>query len=296
LKKKSRKNKEIIMAKPKISNSTNTYAALNATELKKLLEDRKIVGRSNLTTKPARIEALIFHDLNPNNKEGLAEIVAKHMALKKEKSESKSKSSSASQDSNEQSEKKEKKKPSPTTQPSQPSQPPQPPKEKKKHSQPPQPPQPVLDISDSEEPSSSEVPPKPTKVLVKKVPSKPRELDELDELDDVPLARTQSDMPKLEDIPLTRTKSEKKVILFEPEQPEPEPSDPESSEQSIPDLESEEEKYNSKEHRYTKEISELCENLNKRIAYLDSNCSEYDNKKRIIRRLNKMHIILDKFM
>lgn len=76
---------------PVATTSANRYENLSNSELKKKLDERKMEGRSKLTTKAAMVEALTFQDAHPDDKLGLAEVIQKqkHVNIKNSKSSSK---------------------------------------------------------------------------------------------------------------------------------------------------------------------------------------------------------------
>lgn len=76
--------------------TTSSYQSMSNSELKKIIDERKMEGRSKLTIKSAMIEALTFQDENPDDKKGLAELISKYSKVKKD---STSESSAASEDS-----------------------------------------------------------------------------------------------------------------------------------------------------------------------------------------------------
>lgn len=73
---------------PNTTTSATSYNSMSNAELKKIIDERKIEGRSKLTLKTAMIEALTFQDENPEDKKGLAELISKYNKPKKDTSDS----------------------------------------------------------------------------------------------------------------------------------------------------------------------------------------------------------------
>jgi len=71
-------------AAPNTAADNTSYNSMSNAELKKIIDERKIEGRSKLTLKSAMIEALTFQDENPDDKKGLAELIAKYTKAKKD--------------------------------------------------------------------------------------------------------------------------------------------------------------------------------------------------------------------
>jgi len=65
--------------KPQNDQTTSSkYDSMSNSELKKIIEERRIEGKSKLTTKKSMIEVLTFIDRNPHDHKGLTEIISKY--------------------------------------------------------------------------------------------------------------------------------------------------------------------------------------------------------------------------
>lgn len=75
-----------LVSKTTVTVTFNAYDNMSNVELKKLIDERKMEGRSKLTTKAARVEALTYQDAHPGDKIGLLEVIQKHVSMKASKS------------------------------------------------------------------------------------------------------------------------------------------------------------------------------------------------------------------
>jgi hypothetical protein len=76
--KKASATKKTSTSETGVLNAESKYEKMNVSELKKIIDSRKIEGKSKLTTKKAMIEVIIFGDQNPHDHKGLCQIVSKY--------------------------------------------------------------------------------------------------------------------------------------------------------------------------------------------------------------------------